>query len=197
MIVVVLVLIGIVFAACEGEDTEGELNVTPEEYSYAHFTVDVVRIGDFKGIGWYANGQFYLKVQLGAEEGATNVSGNGFGKAGYDGSGGPCINIGGWPVEYSVSGSFSEENCSMTIVAVESWPKTEAHAICLGSGAEVEGPPYSITLPNIKFDELKVKTTTTVTDEIVWLNTFVLTTGVGSEKLNCMFSDPPPETPQP
>jgi hypothetical protein len=192
-------------SACQGgsqgdsfpvvDDPEAEINVTPEnpEIKYAHFTVKVVRVGDYKGVGWHAKGEFYVKVQLGLEEGDINASGNGFGMAGYDASGGPCVNLGGWPVDYTVTGSFSEENCTLSLVAVESWPKTEAHAVCLGSGNEVEGPPYSITLPNINFDETKVKVGTTVTDEIVWVNTFILTTGVGSENLNCMFSDPPAE----
>jgi hypothetical protein len=200
-LIVLFVLFALGSSACKGDqagtfekvdDPDAEINVTPDKNKYAHFTVKVIRIGSHYNVGWWARGEFYVKVTLGREEGDINVTGTGFGKAGFDASGGACIDIGGWPIEYNVTGSFSEENCTLELVAEEIWPNTEGTAICLGYGAEVEGPPYSLTLPNIKFTEQKVRTDTTVKDEIVWTNSFFLYTGEGTDKLDCMFSDPPP-----
>jgi hypothetical protein len=190
--------------ACQGDqdgsfpivdDPEAEINVTPDENKYAYFTIKVVRLGTFQGIGWHAQGEIYIKVPLGAEDETDEVlvSGTGFGMAGYDASGDPCINLGGWPVDYSAAGTFNTDTCEFNIIAEESWPKTEAHAICLGYGSEVEGPPYKLVFPNLKFTSTEVLATPEprTVDEIYWTDTFTLIPGVDADKLDCIFSDPP------
>ncbi|MEN8242504.1 MAG: hypothetical protein ABFS17_11320 [Chloroflexota bacterium] len=197
LLVAALILLGTLISACKGENTEGELNVTPEKEQYVYFTVKVVRLGTHRNIGWHAQGQIDIKAPFFDAEHDEDVliSGSGFGMAGYDASGGPCINIGGWPVDYTATGTFNAEGCELNIIAEESWPKTEAHAICLGSGSEVEGPPYKLTFPSLKFTEVESIATPEprTVDEIYWTDTFTLVPGVNTEKLNCIFSSPKTE----
>ena len=197
LLVVSLILLGMSISACEGTDTEGELNVTPEDptIQYVYFTIRVVRLGTHLTVGWHAQGQIDIKAPFfdADHDEDVLVSGTGFGMAGYDASGGPCINLGGWPVDYTATGTFNAEGCTLNIIAEESWPKTEAHAVCLGFGSEVEGPPYKLTFPSLKFTETEVLATPEpiTIDEILWMNTFTLIPGVNTEKLNCIFPAPP------
>ncbi|MFN2146221.1 MAG: hypothetical protein ACK2T7_12780 [Anaerolineales bacterium] len=216
LMVIALILLGMSLAACQGvtenqsfpvvDDPDLEINVTPlpdpGKTRTVHFTVKIVRVGSHMKVGWWAKGEAYIAVTLNNSDELVDLdalplaTGNGFGMAGYDGSGGPCINLGGWPVDYSVQGEFNPESCELSIAVTESWPKTEAHAVCLGSGAEVEGPPYSMIMPGIKFSETHVVDATTTEDEIVWVNTFTLVPGKGTETLDCMYVDPPTPVPE-
>jgi len=214
LLIVALILIGSGLAACQGgtendvlpfiNDPDMEINVTPEpnpgKFKKVHFTIKINRIGSHLKVGWWAKGEVYASVSVstGNElvdlDNLPQVSGTGFGMAGYDASGGPCINLGGWPVNYEVGGYFNPESCELTIGIVETWPKTEAHAVCLGYGAEVEGPPYTIAFTGLKFTETDVVKGVPLTqDEIVWVNTFTLIPGMGTENLDCIFADPPAE----
>ena len=194
LLIVALFFLGSVISACKGNEPEGELNVTPENDQYVYFTIKVIRLGTHRGIGWHAQGIIDIKATYhGAEyDEDVLVSGTGFGMAGYDASGDPCINLGGWPVEYTATGTFNAEACELNITADESWPKTEAHSVCLGSGAEVEGPPYKLIFPSLKFTDNEVVATPEprTVDEIYWSDTFTLVPGVNTEKLNCLFTAP-------
>jgi hypothetical protein len=122
------------------------------------------------------------------------ANGTGNGMAGYDASGDPCINLGGWPVEYEARGFFNPETCTLELTVIESWPKTEAHAVCLGYGSEVEGPPYKLVIEGIKLSETKIRDDIPLTqDEISWVNSFTLVPGMGTENLNCLFPEAPSE----
>jgi hypothetical protein len=182
-----------------GDDPSLDLNVTPEpEASYGYFTIDVKRIGkQAPSIGWFAQGQIYIRVlmDLGQPDNPSDsmmLTGNGFGKAGFDASGGPCVDLGGWPTEYTVVGFFEVPKCQLNVTIEEIWPATEARATCMGYSGSSSGGPYKLTFKNLKFTASQTRVDSeTNQDMIQWMNTFRLTPGEGLEDSGCEFAPAP------
>jgi len=172
------------------DDPEAEINVTPQPTeNSAYFTVKVTRIGkQAPKIGWAATGEIYLKVNVDSDN-PINVIGTGFGKAGFDASSQACLDMGGWPIEYAAEGYFDKENCTITIKVVETWPQTEAHAQCLGMSGSASGGIYTLTFPNLKFEDFEPRVDTELTqDMITWANSFELSAREGIKKTDgCLF----------
>ena len=97
------------------DDPDANINVTPQpEEEFAYFTVKVTRLGvQAPKIGWHASGEIYLKVAVNSDM-PLNVTGTGFGTAGFDASSNICQDIGGWPIEYAAEGFFDKKNCTIT-----------------------------------------------------------------------------------
>lgn len=204
-------LMAILLAACASsapsdgflptvDDPDLEINVTPQvDQDYAYFAIVVTRIGEQVAatghkIGWNASGEIYLKVTLDSA-GPLNVIGTGFGKAGFDASSQVCIDEGGWPVEYTAEGHFDEDKCELTLKIEETWPKTEAHAACMGYSGSGGGGIYTLSFPSLNFkeDDLREDTTTTIEEGMMtWLNTFLLYPRDGLEDTDCVFDAPTP-----
>jgi hypothetical protein len=193
-------LVALLLTACASSTQSGDLNpivddpdininVTPQpDQKYAYFTVVVTRIGEQSPkIGWRASGEIYLRVALDVD-GPLNVVGTGFGTAGFDASSNACKDAGGWPVDYTAEGYFNKDNCELTIKVEETWPKTEAQAVCLGRSGSASGGIYKLTFPGLNFkDDDPREDTTTSKDLITWLNTFLLYPKSGLEDTGCVF----------
>jgi len=195
-----ILLAAILLAACASPTPSGdlnpvvndpdlEINVTPQpDQDYAYFTVVVTRIGEqAPKIGWRASGEIYLKVALDGD-GGLNTVGTGFGTAGFDASTQVCKDAGGWPIEYTAEGNFDVDNCVLTLKIEETWPQTEAHAVCMGYSGSASGGIYKLSFPSINFkDDDPRKTTTTSQDMLTWVNTFLLFPREGLEDTGCLF----------
>lgn len=197
-------------AACQGStsseemnpvvnDPDLEINVTPQpEGKYGYFTIVVKRVGEqAPKIGWFANGEVYLRVSmdLGGDDPTDTqlISGTGFGTAGFDASSQVCTDLGGWPTEYSAEGQFNVRDCELNLTIVETWPKTEAHAECMGYSGSGGGGIYKLTFPGLKFTAADTREDTTTTiDMLTWINTFLLYPKDGLEDTGCEFSNPDP-----
>lgn len=178
-----------------------DLNVTPQpEQKIVYFTVVVKRVGEqaaaIGSIGWHASGEIYLKVNLDVKSGLNTV-GTGFGTAGFDASSKACIDMGGWPVEYTAQGNFNVDACELNLKIEETWPQTEAHASCMGYSGSASGGVYKLLFPSLKFKENDPRDDTTTgnkgrMDEIYWINTFLLYPKDGLEDTGCAFDAPTP-----
>lgn len=200
----------VVLAACGGStesvetlpivnDPDLEINVTPqEEGKYGYFTIVVQRVGkQAPSIGWFANGEVYVRVSMDLDPNEADdvmlASGTGFGKAGFDASNEVCTDLGGWPTEYNAEGVFDVRKCELSLMIEETWPKTEAHASCLGVSGSGSGGVYKLTFPGLKFtaDDPREDTETSE-NMITWLNTFTLFAREGLEDSGCEFVNPTP-----
>ncbi|MEN8173325.1 MAG: hypothetical protein ABFS03_10650 [Chloroflexota bacterium] len=171
------------------DDPDLEINVTPQpEGDYAYMTLKVTRVGvQAPKIGWQASGEIYLRIALDVKN-PPNVVGTGFGTAGFDASSDACLDTGGWPIEYDAEGYFDEDKCELTIKVDETWPKTEAHAVCFGQSGSASGGAYKMSFPNLKFeDDNPREDTTTDLEMITWANTFLLFPKEGLEDTGCLF----------
>ncbi len=199
-------LVAMLLAACAGSapsddslpivnDPDLEINVTPQpDQEYGYFTVVVTRIGEQAPmIGWHASGEVYLRVALDVE-GPLNVAGTGFGTAGFDATTQVCIDEGDWPVEYTAEGNFNVDNCELNLKIQETWPKTEAHAVCMGYSGSGGGGIYTLIFPSLNFKDYDTRedTTTGSKDTIAWVNTFLLYPKDGWEDTGCVFDAPTP-----
>ena len=120
------------------------------------------------------------------------VAGEGFGKAGFDASGGPCADLGGWPIEYNAFGFFDVPRCELKVTIEEVWPKSEALATCMGMSSSASSGPYKLSFTNLTFTRSQTRLDTeTKKDMISWMDTFRLIPGEGLEDSGCEFAPAP------
>lgn len=172
------------------DDPDLEINVTPKpEEKYAYFSIDVTRVGEqAPKIGWVATGEIYLRVTMGLQS-ELNITGTGFGTAGFDASSQICIDQGGWPINYAAEGIFDAEKCELKLKIEETWPQTEAYANCVGGSGSASGGMYKLIFPSLTFtDDDTREDTETTKDMITWMNTFQLYPKDGLEDTGCVFS---------
>ena len=82
--------------------------------------------------------------------------------------------------------SFWEENCTLSLIIKETWPKTEVHAVCAGVSGAGSGGIFKLTFPSLTFkDNDPRKDTLTTIDTIKWFNTFQLDAKDGLEDTGC------------
>jgi hypothetical protein len=192
----ILLLGALLLTACAPSFASPAPEVAPTsqpEQEFANLTVVVTRIGEQAGgIGWHASGEIQLNVALDIDI-APNVTGTGVGVAGFDASANNCIDLGGWPVEYNAQGHFDGGKCELTIIVEETWPKTEAFAVCAGVSGSGSGPEYKLNFPNLKFTEKSSRVDTELTqDMLTWINSFQIYPKDALEHIGCTFGDGSP-----
>ena len=192
----ILLLAALLLTACATASAAPAPVVAPPtsqpEQEFAYLTVVVTRIGEQAGgIGWHASGEIQLKFALDLDS-VPNVIGTGEGIAGFDASGNNCIDLGGWPIEYNAHGYFDAGKCELTLHVEETWPKTEAYAVCVGVSGSGSGPEYKLNFTNLKFTEKTSRADTELTGGITWINSFQIYPKDALEYIGCTFGEGSP-----
>ncbi|MEN8243127.1 MAG: hypothetical protein ABFS17_14540 [Chloroflexota bacterium] len=187
--ILLISLAAILLSAC-GSSGPSNVPAPPSEVNYT-FSVSVTRLGvQQPNIGWYSSGEVFLTVD---PDGEVNVYGSGGGTAGFDASTQICTDMGGWPVEFTATGSFNKSTCELIIVIEETWPQTKALSNCLFGGGSFTGGEYSLTFPNLKFSQLDPREDTSTSEGVLtWINTFKLYYNQGLEETECFYAPPEP-----
>jgi len=192
----ILLLGALLLTACATASAAPSPDVAPTsqpEQEFVNLTVVVTRIGEQAGpVGWHASGEIKLKVWLNADP-PINVMGTGEGIANFDASVNNCIDLGGWPIVYTAQGYFDAGKCELTIIVEETWPKTEAFAVCAGVSGSGSGPEYKLNFPNLKFTEKTSRADTELTqDMLTWINSFQIYPKDALEHIGCTFGEGSP-----
>ena len=83
--------------------------------------------------------------------------------------------------------------CELTIIVEETWPRTEAFAVCAGMTGSGSGPEYKLNFPNLKFTEDTARVDTELTqDMLTWINTFQIYPKDALEYIGCTFGEGSP-----
>ena len=190
----ILLLAALLLTACATASAAPAPEVAPTsepELEFAYLTVVVTRIGEQAGgIGWHASGEIKLKIWLDVDD--LNVTGTGAGTADFDASVNNCTDMGGWPIKYTAWGSFDGGKCELAITVEETWPKTEAFAVCAGVSGSGSGPEYKLIFPNLKFTEKTSRADTELTAGIIWINSFQIYPKDALEHIGCTFGEGSP-----
>jgi hypothetical protein len=191
-------MMAVLLSACTQSASSGDLDIeildidTPQpKEKFAYFTVVVTRIGEQAGgIGWHASGEINLRVFLEGDM-PLNAAGTGVGTAGFDASSNNCLDMGGWPIEYTAEGNFDDDTCTLTLKIEEIWPRTEAYAVCFGVSGSGSGGMYQLSFPTLLFeDDDPREDTETTRDMITWINSFLLYPKSDWQGSKCVFDTP-------
>ncbi len=192
----ILILAALLLTACAAASAAPAPDVAPTsqpEQEFAYLTVVVTRIGEQAGpVGWHASGAIQLKFWLDLDI-PPNVTGTGVGTADFDASGNNCTDMGGWPIKYTAQGYFDADKCELTLLVEETWPKTEAFAVCAGVSGSGSGPEYKLNFPDLKFTKNSSRVDTELTqDMLTWINSFQIYPKDALEIIGCTFGEGSP-----
>ena len=192
----ILILAALLLTACAPAFASPAPEVAPTsqpEQEFAYLTVVVTRIGEQAGpVGWHASGEIQLKFALDLDS-VPNVIGTGVGTADFDASVNNCTDMGGWPIKYNAQGYFDAGKCELTLHVEETWPKTEAFAVCAGVSGSGSGPEYKLNFTNLKFTEKTSRADTELTqDMLTWINSFQIYPKDALEHIGCTFGEGSP-----
>jgi len=192
----ILLLAALLLTACAPAFASPAPEVAPTsqpEQEFAYLTVVVTRIGEQAGpVGWHASGEIQLKFALDLDS-VPNVIGTGVGTADFDASVKNCTDMGGWPIKYNAQGYFDAGKCELTLHVEETWPKTEAFAVCAGVSGSGSGPEYKLNFTNLKFTEKTSRADTELTqDMLTWINSFQIYPKDALEHIGCTFGEGSP-----
>jgi hypothetical protein len=124
---------------------------------YANGTIKITRMAEQVALGkiWTEEGtSTVISTATVAEfkDGGVIVVGEGTGKAGYDATGGGCVDVGEWHATYAVTGFVdTDPNCRLDLQIVTKWTRGTAFAVCFGMSNSMNPPDYSETF-TVRFD---------------------------------------------